>query len=67
MISFAKDMDGDVDFIFQQDLAPAHTVRSTKTWFDAHFIIVLDWQANSPNLNPFENLCDIIKWKMRAT
>ena len=35
------------DFIFKQDLAPAHTARGTKTWIDAHAITVLDWPANS--------------------
>lgn len=56
MIPSAEDLYGDVDFIFQQDLASAHTARSTKTWFDAHAITVLEWKANSLDLNPFENL-----------
>ena len=42
MIPSVEDLYGDADFIFQQDLAPAHTARSTKTWFDAHAITVLD-------------------------
>ena len=67
MIPSADDLYGDADFIFQQDLAPAHTARSTKTWFDAHAITVLDWPANSPDLNPIENLWGIIKRKMRGT
>ena len=67
MIPSAEDLYGDADFIFQQDLAPAHTARSTKTWFDAHAITVLDWPANSPDLNPIENLWGIIKRKMRGT
>lgn len=67
MIRFAKDLYGQADFIFQQDLATAHTVRSIKICFDAHVVIVLDWPANSPNLNPTENQYNIIKWKMRAT
>lgn len=67
MIPSAEDLYGDADFIFQQDLAPAHAARSTKTWFDAHAITVLDWPANSPDLNPIENLWGIIKRKMRDT
>ncbi len=43
---------GDADFIFQQDLAPAHTAKGTKSWFNDHGVTVLDWPANSPDLNP---------------
>ncbi len=46
----------DADFIFQQDLAPAHTAKSTKSWSNDHGVGVLDWPANSPDLNPIENL-----------
>lgn len=45
IIPSTEDRYGDADFIFQQDLAPAHTARITKTWFDAHAITVLDWPA----------------------
>ncbi len=45
----------DADFIFQQDLAPAHTARSTKSWLNDHGVGVLDWPANSPDLD-IENL-----------
>ncbi len=56
---------GDADFIFQQDLAPAHTAKGTKSWFNDHGVTVLDWPANSPDLNPIENLWGIVKRKMR--
>ncbi len=42
----------DADFIFQQDLAPAHAAKSTKSWLNDHGVGVLDWPANSPDLNP---------------
>ncbi len=54
-----------VDFIFQQDLAPAHTAKSTKSWLNDHGVDVLDWPADSPDLNPRENLWGIVKRKMR--
>ncbi len=58
---------GDADFIFQQDLTTAHTAKGTKSWFNDHGVTVLDWPANSPDLNPIENLEGIVKRKMRDT
>ncbi len=65
MLPSADQLFKDVDFIFQQDLAPAHTAKSTKSWLNDHGVGVLDWPANSPDLNPIENLCGIVKRKMR--
>ncbi len=56
---------GDADLIFQQDLAPAHSAKATSTWFKDHGVPVLNWPANSPDLNPIENLWGIVKRKMR--
>ncbi len=67
MLSSADKLYGDADFIFQQDLAPAHTAKGTKSWFNDHDITVLDWPANSPELNPMENLWGIVKKKIRDT
>ncbi len=67
MLPSADKLYGDADFIFQQDLAPAHTAKGTKSWFNDHGITVLDWPANSPDLNPIENLWSIVKRKMRDT
>ncbi len=41
---------GDADFIFQQDLAPVHTAKVTKSWFNDHGV------TNSPDLNPRESM-----------
>ena len=51
MLSAADQLYGDADFIFQQDLAPAHSAKATSTWFKDHGIPVLNWPANSPDLN----------------
>ncbi len=58
MLPFAEKLYGDADLIFQQDLAPAHTVKGPKSWFNDHGVAVLDWPANSPDVNPIENLCN---------
>ncbi len=65
MLPSADQLFKDADFIFQQDLAPAHTAKSTKSWLNDHGVGVLDWPANSPDLNPIENLWGIVKRKMR--
>ncbi len=67
MLPSADKLYGDSDFIFQQDLAPAHTAKGTKSWFNDHGVTVLDWPANSPDLNPINNLWGIAERKMRDT
>ncbi len=61
MLPSADKLHGDADFILQQDLAPAHTAKGTKSWFNDHGVTVLDWPANSPDL------WGIVKRKMRDT
>ncbi len=56
MLPSADQLFKDADFIFQQDLAPAHTAKSTKSW--------LNDQQTHQTWTP-ENLWDIVKRKMR--
>ncbi len=47
MLSSADQHFKDADVIFQQDLAPTHTAKSTRSWINDHGVGVPVWPANS--------------------
>ncbi|KAG1678564.1 Cell cycle checkpoint protein RAD17 [Nymphon striatum] len=60
MLPPADKLYGDADFLLQQDLAPAHSIKTTSNWFVDHSITLLDWPANLP-------CWGIVKRKIRDT
>ena len=45
--------------VFMQDNAPCHTAKSIKKFLSEENVTVMDWPAQSPDMNPIENV-----WKL---
>ncbi len=56
MLPAADQLYGDADFIFQQDLAPAHSAKATSTWFKDHGIPVLGHVSGASGERSVQNV-----------
>jgi transposase len=49
---------------FQHDLAPCHNSKAVKKFIQENKISMLNWPGNSPDMNPIENLCNILRKRL---
>jgi len=54
----------DPDWILLEDNDPKHTAKLAETWREKHNIDRITWPSNSPDLNPIENVWNIVKNKV---
>lgn len=52
------------DIIFQQDNDPKHKAERVQEWLSKRSFEVLEWPAQSPDINPIEHLWAMIKRKL---
>ncbi|GBN67452.1 hypothetical protein AVEN_204816-1 [Araneus ventricosus] len=53
--------------IFQDDNSTVHRAGRICDWFDehSHTLLHLDWPEKSPDLNPIENLWDMLEQRVK--
>ena len=46
--------------VFLQDNAPYHAAKSVKTFLSEEDVTVIEWLAQSPNINPIEKVWELL-------
>ena len=55
------------NFTFMHDNDPKHTSALVKDWLKKNGIRILQWLSSSPDLNPIENLWDVLEDRVKKT
>ena len=56
LLPYIQTLENKESCIFQEDNAPIHTANHAKNWKRRKNIINIPWPAQSPDMNPIENL-----------
>ena len=65
LLPYLGQLDNQNNYVFQDDNAQIHRARSTLRWISENNIDQLHWPAQSPDLNPINNIWDELEHCIR--